>query len=70
VAVAISTSGADQLEGSGTLYGFGGNDLFTGMGASAMYGGTGDDTFVLTTSGDLITEYANQGTDLVQSAAT
>jgi Ca2+-binding RTX toxin-like protein len=67
-AVPVATAGADALDGSGSLYGLGGNDVLTGSGSSFLYGGTGNDTYVLTHSGDVVGEYANQGTDLVQSA--
>ncbi|WP_196803244.1 calcium-binding protein, partial [Dolichospermum circinale] len=45
-----------------TLIGGGGNDT--------LLGGLGDDTYVVDSTGDVVTEVANQGTDLVQSSVT
>ena len=59
------------------LYGFGGDDVLLGLsgndfldggaGADAMAGGTGDDTYVVDDLGDVVTEAANAGNDLVLS---
>ena len=35
-----------------------------------MIGGAGNDTYVVDAAGDVVTENATEGTDLVQSAAT
>ena len=35
-----------------------------------MIGGEGDDIFVVTEAGDVVTEYANEGTDTVRSSRT
>ncbi|WP_242028642.1 esterase-like activity of phytase family protein, partial [Anabaena sp. FACHB-1250] len=50
------------LAGDDTLIGGGGNDT--------LLGGLGDDTYVVDSTGDVVTEVANQGTDLVQSFVT
>ncbi|MBE9218975.1 esterase-like activity of phytase family protein [Dolichospermum flos-aquae] len=50
------------LAGDDTLIGGGGNDT--------LLGGLGDDTYVVDSTGDVVTEVANQGTDLVQSSVT
>jgi Ca2+-binding RTX toxin-like protein len=56
--------------GNDTLTGGAGNDTLNGgPGVDSLSGGTGNDTYVVTT-GDLITEGSNAGTDLVQSAQT
>ncbi|MEY4248806.1 MAG: hypothetical protein RJA87_439 [Pseudomonadota bacterium] len=46
------------------------NILSGGLGSDTMVGGLGNDTYVVDAVGDLITELANEGTDLVQSAVT
>ncbi|WP_185993737.1 beta strand repeat-containing protein [Variovorax sp. KBS0712] len=52
-----------------TLTGAAGNDtLIGGAGTDTLIGGTGNDTYVVDVAGDVITELANEGTDLVQSA--
>ncbi|WP_157271716.1 calcium-binding protein [Azohydromonas aeria] len=67
-------AGNDVINGSAfndTLCGYGGNDTLNGnAGNDAMFGGTGNDTFVVGQAGDTVTEYANEGTDTVQSAVT
>ncbi|VIO73277.1 Bifunctional hemolysin/adenylate cyclase [Bradyrhizobium ivorense] len=68
----IGDSGNNTLNGGGgadTLVGGDGNDtLIDGAGAAnTMQGGTGNDTYVVQAVGDSITEFANEGTDLVQT---
>jgi Ca2+-binding RTX toxin-like protein len=46
------------------------NILSGGLGSDKMAGGQGNDTYVVDAIGDLITELANEGTDLVQSSVT
>ena len=61
----IGTSGTD------TLVGRGGNDILNGgAGADTMLGGTGNDTYLVDNVGDVVTENANEGTDLVQSSVS
>lgn len=51
-----------------TLSGGAGNDtLDGGAGADILVGGAGNDTYIVDNSGDLITEGASAGTDLVQA---
>jgi len=46
-----------------------GNDkLNGGAGADTLMGGTGNDTYIVTNAGDVATENANEGTDLVKSS--
>lgn len=46
------------------------NILDGGEGSDTLIGGLGDDTYVVRSSGDIIVEGANGGTDTVQSAST
>jgi len=48
--------------------GAGADALSGGLGADTMIGGTGDDTFTVDGSTDVVTEAANEGTDLVRSS--
>ena len=61
----IGTSGTD------TLVGRGGNDILNGgAGADTMQGGAGNDTYLVDNVGDVVTENASEGTDLVQSSVS
>jgi len=66
--------GNDLLNGEGgddILLGDAGNDRIDGgAGADRMDGGTGDDTYVVDDNGDIVTEAAGEGTDLVESSIT
>ncbi|WP_254175244.1 ELWxxDGT repeat protein [Planktothrix pseudagardhii] len=68
------TEADDTLSGAGgndLLIGYSGNDLLNGgTGADTSKGGTGNDTYVVDNGGDIVTELAAQGTDLVQSSIT
>jgi Ca2+-binding RTX toxin-like protein len=48
----------------------GNNILDGGAGIDTLVGGAGNDTYVVDNSGDVVTENAAEGTDLVQSSAT
>ncbi len=57
--------------GSNTLSGGSGNDtLDGGAGSDTMLGGLGDDIYVVAQTSDIVTENANEGTDLVRSSVT
>jgi VCBS repeat-containing protein len=68
------TSGDDTLNGRGgndTLYGLGGNDLLDGgAGSDTLVGGAGNDTYVVDSTCDKVTEYANEGIDTVKSSVS
>jgi Ca2+-binding RTX toxin-like protein len=64
--------GADVLRGGNQndeLYGESGDDDLRGEGGDdEMYGGTDNDTYSVNSAGDRVIEFANQGTDTVNSS--
>ncbi|HJV81887.1 calcium-binding protein [Noviherbaspirillum sp.] len=46
------------------------NTLDGGTGTDTMSGGAGDDTYIVNVTGDVVTENADEGIDLVKSSAT
>ncbi|WP_282957363.1 calcium-binding protein, partial [Methylovulum psychrotolerans] len=57
------------LAGNDMLWGYGGNDtLDGGTGNDLMFGGSGNDSYWVDSTGDAVTEKANQGTDTVYSS--
>ncbi len=61
----IGSSFADYLTGNS-----GSNTINGGAGADEMAGGLGNDTYVVDNPGDIVVEFFNAGTDLVQSSIT
>jgi serralysin len=71
--VLLGDAGSNVLRGGAgydVLIGLGGNDVIHGGTGSTneMYGGLGDDTYVVEAVGDTIVEQAGEGTELVQTA--
>ena len=66
------TTGADTLTGTAgrdAIYGLAGNDTINGgTGADIMTGGAGNDTYTVDDVGDVVTELASEGTDLVNAS--
>jgi Ca2+-binding RTX toxin-like protein len=64
--------GNDRLRGGAgddALFGGDGNDrLDGGAGADYLAGGTGNDTYILDDAGDTVDEFADEGTDTVQTS--
>ena len=57
--------------GANTLRGHEGNDYINGgSGNDTMIGGAGDDTYIVGSTGDVVTELANEGQDSVHSSVT
>ena len=70
----VGWEGNDNLSGGNgndDLSGENGNDTLNGgSGADQLKGGAGNDIYVVDNAGDIVTELAAQGTDLVQSSIT
>ncbi|WP_279306464.1 glycoside hydrolase family 113 [Microvirga solisilvae] len=79
----VGGAGGDTLNGAGgndTLFGgeaydrlnggAGDDRLDGGLGSDALAGGTGNDTYIVDTTGDAVTELANEGTDTVISSVS
>ena len=64
--------GNDAIYGendSDMLLGGNGNDILDGgAGRDVMLGGAGNDTYIIDNTGDIITEFYNEGTDTIQSS--
>jgi serralysin len=71
----LGNAGANVLQGGGgvdTLIGFGGNDVLVGNAdaASTLQGGTGDDFYYVSRTGDSIVEVAGEGNDRLYSSVS
>ncbi|WP_024929104.1 type I secretion C-terminal target domain-containing protein [Methylophilus sp. OH31] len=71
---AIGGSGGDKITGNSAdnrLEGAGGDDTIDGsLGADTLVGGKGNDTYIVDNINDVITEFSNEGTDLVKTSVT
>ncbi len=57
--------------GRNTLEGLGGNDILNGgLGNDTLIGGTGDDQYWVNSAGDIVTELAGGGNDVINSTAS
>ena len=72
----LGTAGNDVLTGGAfadSIYSFDGNDTLnggTGNFVDKLFGGAGDDTYIVAATNDIITELVSEGTDTVKSSAT
>ena len=72
----VGTAYGDTMTGTVTdtiLFAYGGNDTLIGeasIGPVYMYGGLGDDTYIINDTGDHIIENADEGTDLAKSSVS
>lgn len=60
----------DGYDGGNYLEGNEGDDTFYGHGEDTLVGGSGNDIYIIDDTTDIITEYANEGTETVKSSVS
>ena len=72
--ILVGNSGNNYFEGGAgndIIFGGAGNDgILGGTGADTMIGGEGDDWYSVDNPGDVVIEYANEGTDIVGASVS